>query len=110
MFWFWVTKSEVIELFGNLGLEKLKSLIANGAILDHGDIVHASKKDFSMDLSIMKDHLPELVKFYQPERLEEGNNLFYTLSESLNEDGIKKVNPTKLIKYGKIITGSIKSE
>ena len=27
-----------------------------------------------------------------------------------NRDGIKNVNPTKLIKYGKIITGSIKSE
>jgi len=86
-----VTENEVKDLYGQLGLEKLKKLREQGLIKLEGVVYHASEKNFSLDLEIAKEHLPELVKFYRPENLEAGLNLFYTLSESVSLEGVKKI-------------------
>lgn len=86
-----VAREEIQDMYGKLGLEKLQELTTHGHLEYRDDRYHAKEKDFSLDLMVIKKHLPELVKFYRPEELERGLNLFYTLSESLNEEGIKLI-------------------
>ncbi len=86
-----VTKNEVQNLYGNDGLEKLYEMVHSGHILTIENVFHAKEKDFSLDLMVIKNHLPDLVRFYRPEELDKGLNLFYTMSESLNSEGIKKI-------------------
>jgi hypothetical protein len=83
---FWVG-----ETFGKLGLDRLAELESAEIVSRQGDSIHASQKDFSLDVHVAARHLPELVKFYKPENIGLGQNLFYTLSESLNEDGIREI-------------------
>lgn len=82
----------ISEMFGKAGLERLNKMVALEVlkINDEGD-VHAEKKDFSLDVEIAAGHLPELVKYYKPEAIGRGQNLFYTMSESINEEGIQKI-------------------
>jgi hypothetical protein len=84
-------KMRISELYGKMGLERLSKLLKQGFLYIKKDQVHAKKKDFSLDLNVAADHLPELMKFYKPEQVKAGQNLFYTLSETLNEEGIKKI-------------------
>ncbi|OFZ13646.1 MAG: hypothetical protein A2X86_20945 [Bdellovibrionales bacterium GWA2_49_15] len=84
-------EDEIFDLFGLPGVERLKKLRKENLVRLEGAQYHAVEKNFSLDLSVAKEHLPELVKFYRPENLDRGLNIFYTLSESLNEEAIKKV-------------------
>lgn len=86
-----VGKADVAELFGHLGLERLDRLVEQGIMFYEKDRYHARDKNFSLDLEIVKEHLPELVKFYRPEDLNKGQNLFYSLSEGLNFEGIQRI-------------------
>ncbi|OFZ51346.1 MAG: hypothetical protein A2381_06265 [Bdellovibrionales bacterium RIFOXYB1_FULL_37_110] len=85
------TKIKIVELFGLLGEKRLNSLLNLGLILEKDEAIHAKDKNFSLDIKIAKKLLPELIDFYKPEEVAKGKNLFYSLSESLNEDGIKKI-------------------
>ncbi len=85
------TSTWVSDNFGKLGLEKLEELKDVGLIEQEGKFIHAKNKNFSLDLFVATKHLPELVKFYQPEKLSDGKNLFYSLSESINFEAIKKI-------------------
>jgi hypothetical protein len=82
----------VSEMFGSVGLDRLTKLIdlAVVEVNEEGDI-HAVQKNFSLDVEVAAGHLPELVKYYKPGTIAKGQNLFYTMSESLNEEGIQKV-------------------
>lgn len=82
----------VTEMFGKAGLERLAKMLDLGVVKENeeGDI-HASEKDFSLDVEIAAGHLPELVKYYKPNSIANGQNLFYTMSETLSEEGIQKV-------------------
>lgn len=84
-------ESWVLDTFGKLGLDRLNDLVGRGFLLKEGEVYHAKEKNFSLDLAIASHHLPQLVKFYKPHELDEGKNLFYTLSESLTEEAIKKI-------------------
>ncbi len=86
-----VKREEIQDLYGRLGLEKLQELVAGGHVLYKEEAYHAKDKNFSLDLMVIKRHLPELIKFYKPEELDRGQNLFYTLSESLSAEGIKRI-------------------
>ena len=82
----------VTEMFGKAGLERLTNLLDLGVVESNADgDIHAVQKDFSLDVEIAAGHLPELVKFYKPAAISNGQNLFYTMSESLSEEGIQKV-------------------
>lgn len=83
--------TEVCELFGSLGKRKAEELLAAGILLADGDRLKARDPDFSLDLNVAAAHLPELVKFYRPDSIGEGRNLMYSLSESVNEEAIKKI-------------------
>jgi len=85
------TRFKIAELFGKLGEDRLCYLLKQGWILEEGDILHAKEKDFSLDVHLSKKHLPELINFYKPDEVGRKQNIFYTLSESLNEAGIKKI-------------------
>jgi hypothetical protein len=82
---------EVTELFGLIGKRKAENLIQLHVIEEREGKLHAKESDFSLDLKVAASHLPELVKYYQPENVGRGLNLMYSLSESLNEEAIKKI-------------------
>lgn len=84
-------KTWVMDNFGKLGLDKLEELIHAGLILGGPEDFQAKDKDFSLDTSVAARHLPQLVKFYKPQEVDQGKNLFYTLSESINEESLKKI-------------------
>jgi len=86
-----VQENKVRELFGDPGVLKLKSLRKSGLLRLEDGHYHAKEKNFSLDLDIAKDHLPELVKFYRPDKLDDGLNLFYTLSESLSHQAVARI-------------------
>jgi hypothetical protein len=84
-------KMQISELYGKMGLDRLSKLIKLGFVYAKENKLHAKKKDFSMDVKIAAEHLPEMMKFYKPDQINSGRNLFYTLSETLNEEGIQKI-------------------
>lgn len=86
-----VKSSWVIDNFGKAGLEKMKELISSEFLNGGPEVFHASEKDFSLDVEVAAKHLPEMVKFYKASEIAEGKNLFYSLSESISEEGIAEV-------------------
>ena len=86
-----VTWNWVADNFGKLGMDRLEEMKLRGLLEGDDQCLHAIKKNFSLDIEVASKHLPELVKFYKPKELSEGKNLFYTLSESLNEKGIQRI-------------------
>ena len=82
---------EVTELFGTTGERKAEDMMELGMLVEVEGQLSARDKDFSLDLQVAATHLPELVKFYRPETIGRGLNLMYSLSESLNEDAIKRI-------------------
>ena len=88
------TLEEVKNIFGLMGLQKLSELIEkNWIIADENDQerLHAREKNFSVDLALAHQLTHSLVDFYKPRDVEHGFNLFYSLSEGMNEEGIKKI-------------------
>jgi hypothetical protein len=86
-----VSRILLTQILGNVGLKCIGEMFEKGLLYADGDIVHSKEKNFSLDLNLAVKHLPNLLGFYKPNDLDRGHNLFYTLSESINEDGIKKV-------------------
>lgn len=82
---------DVNYTFGKLGVDKLEYLIEKGLVYEEGGRIHATEKNFSLDVAVAASHLPELVKFYKPHQVAKGQNLFYSMSETINEDGIRKI-------------------
>ncbi len=85
------SKIEIAELYGQLGLKKLDEMLSIGIILKNEDEFHASEKNFSLDISLAIKHLPKLISFYKKENIQLGKNLFYSLSESMNVEGIDRI-------------------
>jgi len=85
------TLMEVAELFGRTGQRRSEEMLAEGLLRESDGRLLAADQDFSLDLHVAAGHLPELVKFYKPEAVGRGRNLMYSLSESLNEDAIRRI-------------------
>ncbi|GAB4407052.1 MAG: hypothetical protein OHK0056_06830 [Bacteriovoracaceae bacterium] len=86
-----VHHSLIFKLFGKLGTEKAEELYKLGLLDLRVSGYHAREKNFSLDFKVAAGHLSELVKFYKPENVALGQNLFYTMSESVNEEGIAEI-------------------
>lgn len=85
---------EVKNIFGLLGLQKLSELIEKNWIApdcSNAEILHAREKNFSVDLALAHQLTHALIDFYKPCDVEAGFNLFYSLSEGMNQQGIKKI-------------------
>ncbi|MFA6238630.1 MAG: hypothetical protein WC635_14950 [Bacteriovorax sp.] len=85
---------EIKNIFGLLGLQKLSELIDKGWIISddkNAETLHAREKNFSVDLALAHQLTHSLVDFYKPRDVEAGYNLFYSLSEGMNQEGIKKI-------------------
>lgn len=85
------TYMDIIEMFGRIGEAKANELKDMGLLIEEGNRLHAKSKNFSLDLKVATSHLPELVRFYKPETLGMGLNLFYSLSESMSKDAITEI-------------------
>lgn len=86
-----IAKEIVQELYGRNGMTKLNELTELALVEEKDGIFFATEKNFSLSVDIAAKHLPELVKFYKPNQIELTRNMFYSLSETLNEDGIQKI-------------------
>ncbi len=85
-------RSTVLQEFGKLGEERLNDLIKMGYLIeDKSGEIHAKEKNFSLDVKLAKKHVTELIHFFKLEQINEGQNLLYTLSESINKEGIKAI-------------------
>lgn len=84
---------EVKNAFGLVGLRKLIDLIDKNWILkiDGDERLHARQKNFSVDLSLAHELSHALIDLYKPSDVKNGLNLFYSLSEGMNEEGIKRI-------------------
>lgn len=82
---------DINGMFGKLGVDKLNFLVEKGLVVAKDEKYHAVTKNFSLDYNVAAGHLPALVRFYKPHLVSEGKNLFYTLSESINVEGIAKI-------------------
>lgn len=85
---------EVKNIFGLLGLQKLSELIEKNWIVpdcSNAEILHSREKNFSVDLALAHQLSHALIDFYKPCDVEAGFNLFYSLSEGMNQQGIKKI-------------------
>lgn len=97
------TTDEIKNSFGLLGLKKLDELIARDLIIiDECGILHAKIKNFSVDLVRAHELSHTLLDQYKPCDVELGFNLFYSLSEGLNEAGIKEVKKITLDSVKKV--------
>lgn len=85
------TKHKVREIFGKLGIDHLEDLMKTGHLLEKNGNIYAKEKNFSLDPELALRHLPSLLNFFKLEEATNNKNLFGSLSESLNEDGIRKV-------------------
>lgn len=85
------TMMDIMEMFGRIGEAKAKELIEMGLIFEESGRIHAKSKNFSLDLKTAASHLPDLVRFYKPETLGVGLNLFYSLSESMSKEAIVEI-------------------
>lgn len=89
---FGTSRKELEPIIGFVGVKKLEVLLASGVVREETDgRIHAIEKNFSLDLKLAHQLSHALIDFYKPEKVQDGHNLFYSLSEGLNEDGIKKV-------------------
>ncbi|MGZ3787250.1 MAG: hypothetical protein ACXVLQ_01935 [Bacteriovorax sp.] len=86
--------SEIKNVFGLMGLHKLNELMEKDwirALAEDPERLHAREKNFSVDLALAHQLTHSLVDFYKPRDVEKGFNLFYSLSEGMNEEGIKMI-------------------
>lgn len=86
-----VKVEEISYQFGRDGIDKMIDLIEQKHLYQMDGVVHAKDKNFSLDIELAVRHIPALIKFYKYSNLSKGENLFYSLSESINMDGIKKI-------------------
>lgn len=94
---------EIRDNFGLNGLQKLQEMVDKSVIIaDDNERLHARDKNFSVDLSLAHKLTHSLVDFYKPGDVERGLNLFYSLSEGMNEEGIKKIKEIELSAVKKI--------
>lgn len=97
---------EIKNIFGLLGLQKLSDLIEKNWIIadeNNSEKLHAREKNFSVDLALAHQLTHSLVDFYKPTDVEKGFNIFYSMSEGMNEMGIKKIKEIKLEAVKKIL-------
>ncbi len=82
---------EVKNALGLVGLKKLNDLLTRNWIEAFGTRLHAKQKNFSVDLALAHELSHALVDMYKPCDVKQGLNLFYSLSEGMNEEGIKRI-------------------
>ncbi|MCK6593641.1 MAG: hypothetical protein L6Q33_00405 [Bacteriovoracaceae bacterium] len=89
---FGTSRVEVEAVVGSMGMKKLEKLLSLETLTeDQNGRIHAVEKNFSVDLKLAHQLTHVLLDFYKPEKVADGLNLFYSLSEGLNAEGIKKV-------------------
>lgn len=87
------TMEEVKDAFGLMGLKKLNALMEKNWIKADGvnGSLHAVQKNFTVDLELAHELSHSLLDLYKPCDVKAGHNLFYSLSEGMSAEGIKKI-------------------
>lgn len=88
-----VTRKDIKELLGDLGLNKLNELITEELVSESNDgILKTSEKEFSLPLTIYKQHCPRLIElFFKPqEALNGGLSMIRNISDSVDLNGFEE--------------------
>jgi len=87
------TRDEIQQVLGSIGINRLEKFLIQGLFIeDHQtQTFHSVEKNFSLSLPLAKKHAHSLLDFYKETEVAQGLNLFYSLSEGLTLEGIKKV-------------------
>lgn len=98
------TVSEIKDAFGLMGLKKLNALMESNWIAPSTDSerLHAKQKNFSVDLALAHELSHALIDQYKPCDVKSGLNLFYSLSEGMSAEGIKKIKAIEIEAVKKI--------
>jgi len=106
-----VTMGEIFESFGRMGLKKFEELVEKEWIYaDTNERFHAKEKNFSIDIMLSKELSHSLLDQFKPEDAGKGLNLYYSLSEGMNEIGIKKIKEIELEAVKKVFEVMNQSE
>lgn len=97
------TLEQIQKNYGLVGTQKLKGLIENKLIEEKKGTYFSIESNYSLDIEVVLNHLPQLTAHFKTEEVSKGQNLFYTLSESLSEEGIQKVKEAQKEAIKKII-------
>ena len=85
------------ESFGLFGVQCLEQLISKNVVYfnEHDKLYHAHNKKFTLDLALAHQLSHSLIDAYKPQDVAKGQNLFYSLSEGMSEEGIQKIKKIK---------------
>ena len=85
------------ESFGYFGVQSLELLMNKKFVyFNEADRnYHAHNKKFTLDLELAHRLTHALVDAYKPQDVAKGQNLFYSLSEGMSEEGIQKIKKIK---------------
>ena len=97
------TREQIESNYGAIGIQKLEHLIKNDIIYEQEKRFYTHDKNFSLDVSIALEHLPQLISHFKLEEVSQGKNMFYSMSECLNEEGILKIKAIQKEAVKKII-------
>ncbi|MBL6990896.1 MAG: hypothetical protein ISR65_14015 [Bacteriovoracaceae bacterium] len=86
-----VTKNFVKEQLGEIGLEAIDKLVDKEVISINGDKIRAVEDYTILDLNFTKRNAPHLMKFFKPENMHSGSNIYLMDAAHINEDCRKRV-------------------
>ncbi len=85
------SREEILENFGSQGERHIQTLFEKDLICEKDGKIHAIHKDFALDPDVLLRNIPELLKFYKSQEVDQGNNFLFSMSESLSGEAIQKI-------------------
>ncbi len=87
-----ISIEEIKNTLGAQGVNKAQDLLcSNWLYQDQLGQIHAKEKNFTLDLTLAHQLTHALLDQYKPTEVKAGFNLFYSLSEAMSSEGIKRI-------------------
>ncbi|PIP95948.1 MAG: hypothetical protein COW00_02580 [Bdellovibrio sp. CG12_big_fil_rev_8_21_14_0_65_39_13] len=86
------SRLKVSEMLGIIGLDRLDKLISKDLIIEENGTLHARYKSFTLSNQVFARNFKTCAQFINTKKNRDiSRNLFYNLSESINEDSYREV-------------------
>jgi len=86
------SRLKVSEVLGIIGLDRLDKLISKDLVLEENGTLHARYKSFTLSNQVFSRNFKSCAQFINTQKNRDlSKNLFYNLSESINEDSYNEV-------------------
>jgi hypothetical protein len=87
-----VRRELVGKIFGQRGEQALKKLMIDGSIVEvEGRIRLREGNDFTLSLDVMRQRIPDYLKFHTFDNSFQQKNFIHVYSEGLSEDAVRKI-------------------